>query len=890
MSNEAVFEAVNVYASVEMTEDTVPLPHLRQFEDEDDIPLIRLKPGRQDEDENDVPMRHLEQGEDEDNIPLINTRKGRQDEDDNDVPLSHLRQVDDEDDIPLPHLRQFEDEDDIPLIRLKPGRQDEDENDVPMRHLEQGEDEDNIPLINPRKGRQDEDDNDVPLSHLRQVDDEDDIPLSHLRNVDPCIEMEHESDGDVPLPTINQCLTTECAESEASSDHLSDGDDYVPSKEELKFLDCSSSEMSWDEDYGDAVWCSTAGHPASSENQEEVTDPEHIRSEQTRDSDASNTLIGSPTAGHSQATSPFTVPTQDKPRQSRKRLRHEDDWKENKRKRLRNNGESYVSRAGKLKRKRELKSGCGDQCRNKCKSKVSEDERIQIFHSFWKLGCLTQQRQYLCKTVKKREKKSTHTKSSSRRGSTYEYHLHIHGKIVKVCKKMFLDTLDISDTVVATSLKNINSLGTCDAEKRGKQSQRGNSKDSEKDEIRKHINSFARVESHYARKDSTREYLESSLSLLKMYELYVQKREKEGCKAPASETTYRYVFNREFNISFHKRMKDRCDICAAYENGYYDHTEEGEYKKHNQMKEDSRKFKDEVKARLKDDPSLAAAVFDLEEVLPTPSSVESCLYYKRKLNTYNLTVYDYRNGQGYCNVWAETASSRGSNEIASCVYRYLERISKEGGVKKVVLFSDSCGGQNRNKNFLTMLWYALTKFHFDEIEHVFFVSGHSQNEGDSMHSVIERMSRHVAVYTPSQWAQNMRTAKRHAPLYIVDELVQSDFFDFKKVAELLKNFQLDTKKEKVRWLDVKRFKLSSQEPNVVDVGYDYTGDYCQLNLVRKLRAVHSIPDPADIVLENVSKAPLPITKEKYNDLVNLCERYIIPKAHHHYFRSLPHDA
>ncbi|XP_070194118.1 uncharacterized protein [Littorina saxatilis] len=427
-------------------------------------------------------------------------------------------------------------------------------------------------------------------------------------------------------------------------------------------------------------------------------------------------------------------------------------------------------------------------------------------------------------------------------------------------------------------------------EKRGKQSQRGNSKDSEKDEIRKHINSFARVESHYARKDSTREYLESSLSLLKMYELYVQKREKEGCKAPASETTYRYVFNREFNISFHKRMKDRCDICAAYENGYYDHTEEGEYKKHNQMKEDSRKFKDEVKARLKDDPSLAAAVFDLEEVLLTPSSVESCLYYKRKLNTYNLTVYDYRNGQGYCNVWAETASSRGSNEIASCVYRYLERISKEAGVKKVVLFSDSCGGQNRNKNFLTMLWYALTKFHFDEIEHVFFVSGHSQNEGDSMHSVIERMSRHVVVYTPSQWSQNMRTAKRHAPLYIVDELVQSDFFDFKKVAELLKNFQLDTQKEKVRWLDVKRFKLSSQEPNVVDVGYDYTGDYCQLNLVRKLRAVHSIPDPADIVLENVSKAPLPITKEKYNDLVNLCERYIIPKAHHHYFRSLPHDA
>ena len=54
-------------------------------------------------------------------------------------------------------------------------------------------------------------------------------------------------------------------------------------------------------------------------------------------------------------------------------------------------------------------------------------------------------------------------------------------------------------------------------------------------------------------------------------------------------------------------------------------------------------------------------------------------------------------------------------------------ISKEG-VKKVTLFSDSCGRQNRNKNFLTMLWYGLSKFEFEEIEHIFFVSGHSQNE------------------------------------------------------------------------------------------------------------------------------------------------------------------
>ena len=55
---------------------------------------------------------------------------------------------------------------------------------------------------------------------------------------------------------------------------------------------------------------------------------------------------------------------------------------------------------------------------------------------------------------------------------------------MKVCKKNFFDTLDISDRFVATALTKKNSLGTCDAEKRGKQSQRANSKDTEKEEIR----------------------------------------------------------------------------------------------------------------------------------------------------------------------------------------------------------------------------------------------------------------------------------------------------------------------------------------------------------------------------------------------------------------------
>ena len=80
---------------------------------------------------------------------------------------------------------------------------------------------------------------------------------------------------------------------------------------------------------------------------------------------------------------------------------------------------------------------------------------------------------------------------------------------------------------------------------------------------------------------------------------------------------------------------------------------------------------------------MSAAIFDLQEVLQCPTSVESSLYYERKLNVYNLTVYDYRNGQGHCNVWSEEDAMRGSNEIASCVFSYLNELRNKQ-VKDVI--------------------------------------------------------------------------------------------------------------------------------------------------------------------------------------------------------------
>ncbi|GFN82391.1 hypothetical protein PoB_000889700 [Plakobranchus ocellatus] len=181
------------------------------------------------------------------------------------------------------------------------------------------------------------------------------------------------------------------------------------------------------------------------------------------------------------------------------------------------------------------------------------------------MGCIALQREYICEVVDKEQKKKN---CSGRFHLKEKLHLHVQltggTQTSQSLKKMFLDTLHISERLVWIAINKKTSLGVCDTEKRGKYPNRG--KLYERDEIKKHINSFPRVESHYARRDSTRKYLKSSISLQRMYNMYVDNHARAGCNSPASETTYRDVFNKEFNIGFFKCAKDRCHVCAAQEN------------------------------------------------------------------------------------------------------------------------------------------------------------------------------------------------------------------------------------------------------------------------------------------------------------------------------------
>jgi len=93
--------------------------------------------------------------------------------------------------------------------------------------------------------------------------------------------------------------------------------------------------------------------------------------------------------------------------------------------------------------------------------------------------------------------------------------------------------------------------------------------------------------------------------------------------------------------------------------------------------------------------------------LATPSLSSGLSFYKRQLWTFNLTVYEtYGNKNvSYCYLWNETQASRGGQEIASCIYKYIyDKTDQFNDIKEIIFYSDCCPGQNRNIYMTTMFY------------------------------------------------------------------------------------------------------------------------------------------------------------------------------------------
>lgn len=126
----------------------------------------------------------------------------------------------------------------------------------------------------------------------------------------------------------------------------------------------------------------------------------------------------------------------------------------------------------------------------------------------------------------------------------------------------FLDTLNIGEKTVSYTLNRSDTMRCVDKRAKIPGSQRISEEN--RNVIRKHIESFPTVQSHYCRKTTSRKYLKKHLSIRKMYELYKAKCLLE-VKEPVKYWLYDHIFCTEYNIGFHRPKKDVSTFCDAFE-------------------------------------------------------------------------------------------------------------------------------------------------------------------------------------------------------------------------------------------------------------------------------------------------------------------------------------
>ena len=125
------------------------------------------------------------------------------------------------------------------------------------------------------------------------------------------------------------------------------------------------------------------------------------------------------------------------------------------------------------------------------------------------------------------------------------------------------------------------------------------------------------------------------------------------------------------------------------------------YDEHISNKKNVRRLMAQDKEDAVQDPKTCVINFDLQKVLTTPRAEIGPLYYLSKLCVWNFTIYELAAQTGHCFVWNETIGKRGSAEVSSFLLHFFREKSATG-VKKFNLYSDSCSGQNKNKNIFSM--------------------------------------------------------------------------------------------------------------------------------------------------------------------------------------------
>lgn len=204
-------------------------------------------------------------------------------------------------------------------------------------------------------------------------------------------------------------------------------------------------------------------------------------------------------------------------------------------KRLRNSGLGYTSVRVRKKadgskelvqvtrEPKKILAACNaEKCRLKCSLKLSEEQRKTIFNEYWGMADLQKQRMFVASSITQIKPRYRYLNAERQyRGFNNAFHFKIKDTNIRVCKIFFMATLGINSRIIRTVLqKQEGSLtGVLQGESRGKHNNHSSTSEEIKADAKHHIQSIPRIDSHYCRQGTKKEYIEGGRSVADLHRL-----------------------------------------------------------------------------------------------------------------------------------------------------------------------------------------------------------------------------------------------------------------------------------------------------------------------------------------------------------------------------------
>lgn len=567
-----------------------------------------------------------------------------------------------------------------------------------------------------------------------------------------------------------------------------------------------------------------------------------------------------------------------------KRTKQPENWKRNIIKKKRNSGMEYESHSlmKKVKPARQIKNPCAETCKLECYKNFSDDERKHLFNLYWALGDIEKQRQYIDKCMQKIEPRYRYMRIGGNRGprqNNNAFFFKQGDEVVRVCKLFFKNTLDITDRSIRTVLDKHQKLANqiLEPDQRGKHGKQKKHDPKLKAGIKEFIDKIPKIESHYTRANTSKTFIEGSKTVTSIYNDYV-----DMCKEknePFCNYIYFYrTFTDDFNISFFVPKKDLCEECTSYSN--MDEVEKINNKEKYENHLNEKNLARDEKRKDKEDMNVFVAVYDLQAVMQLPKGDVSAFYYKSKLNVFNFTIYDIKTNKCQCFVWDEANGRRGVNELGTCVLQYIKNLSTTEDAE-IIFYSDNCAGQQKNKFMIAMYLYAVRYLGIKSITHKYLIKGHTQNEGDSAHSLIERQTKRMLksgpIYTTEGFVSIIRSAKKKGDPFNVNELCFEDFLDLKILANDIGPLNMVDLKLAL----VKTIRVQRESPNSVFYKTAYADEKFKEAIVIKKKM-----QAKAISLNKAFHTKPGIPENKRADINELIKKKLIPNFYKPFYDNL----